>query len=214
MSQVFKDGIWQEGKAAPEDKGDLAQYPSEFVTKEIADEKRIHPDDPEHIRLALLDDLVKPPEGAPKQAKETLKKYSCAPLGVPCKVSQWEIDVVRMRVLYATINSALMHVNKGLPFDLKPKHLWFPKDEIQIYELRHGNPPSDSDRPKHLRGMELVVNLFDPPRRLLELLKEQGTPLELPTEAQWDILKSKCAENAQKEALFQQDLENEGPDAI
>ena len=39
------------------------------------------------------------------------------------------------------------------------KHIW-PHDELFLaYELRDGNPPSDSDRPKWLRGVSIVVDV-------------------------------------------------------
>ena len=49
-------------------------------------------------------------------------------------------------------------------------HLWFPDDNILNAELRHGNPPSESGRPKHLKRKNLVIHPWEPDQHVKDLL--------------------------------------------
>jgi hypothetical protein len=40
----------------------------------------------------------------------------------------------------------------------KPQHLWFKDKNLNSYELRDGNPPSDSERPMWARGLKLEID--------------------------------------------------------
>lgn len=56
---------------------------------------------------------------------------------------------------------------KALPV----RHVWFPKNDITKYELRTGNPPADQDRPEHLRGLNLVIDIGVVPPDVWEAVK-------------------------------------------
>ncbi len=82
-------------------------------------------------------------------------KDGAIPWHVPrIPLSQRTINLVRKRALASLLLS-------GARENVRPKkvrHLWFPGDDTQKYALRDGNPPHDKDRPKHLRGFDLVVD--------------------------------------------------------
>lgn len=79
------------------------------------------------------------------------------------------IEHTRIRVTLACLISA---VEKGVR---KPRvrHLWFPQDNVNRYELRDGNPPADVDRPKHLRGQSLVIDIGVIPADVWDAVKTQ-----------------------------------------
>ena len=60
------------------------------------------------------------------------------------------------------------------------QHLWYHKlphkDGIDLdhYELRDGNPPSDIDRPKYLRGLDLEIDITKIPDDIMALLVPGG----------------------------------------
>lgn len=71
------------------------------------------------------------------------------------ELRQEDIDRVRMDLI---LQRMITFVRKD---NLRPPvaHVWFPKAKLASYALRDGNPPSDSDRPKHLRGKRLEVDV-------------------------------------------------------
>lgn len=85
--------------------------------------------------------------------------------------SQEAIDLVRIRVMGVIVAQA---VAKGWESTVKGvRHLWFPEPNTQNRLLRDGNPPADCDRPKHLRGMNLVIDLDDIPPEVWDSAREK-----------------------------------------
>jgi len=84
--------------------------------------------------------------------------------------TQREIDLVRTRVMHFAIAQEVArcmreYQQKGTldtPNLTGVSHVWFPEPNVNVYELRRGNPPADvkEDRPEHLRRKELVLD-FD-----------------------------------------------------
>lgn len=183
MAKVLKsDGTWYEGKASPELKPEhLRKLPANYVTKDIADPDKIHELDVPHIVDALTEEQEKRDlEGSKTETMaDALPKLKCAQPGETVPLSQWEIDVVRMRVIKARVDHMVfMKMNHNVAPDLKTKHLWFPEDNVNIYELREGNPPADKDRPKHMRGLRLEIDVENLPPRIVDALAERGVVIE------------------------------------
>jgi hypothetical protein len=68
---------------------------------------------------------------------------------------QEEIDQIRTAVIMQCLVTAVI-AEERRP---KVRHLWFPRASVSAYELREGNPPADSERPLHLRGKRLEVDV-------------------------------------------------------
>ena len=79
------------------------------------------------------------------------------------------IEKVRIRVTLACLVTAVEKKQRKPPV----RHLWFPEDNLNKYSLRDGNPPADVDRPKHLKGHHLVIDLGVIPRKVWDAVKEQ-----------------------------------------
>jgi hypothetical protein len=183
MKQIYnpETKLWEEGKAAPElIAPHLRELPADYVTKDIADDKRVHEYDDRHI----VDDLVGDRQKAETETGEPdalaeAANLSRAEIGHPCPLSQLEIDVVRFRVLSSMVTQHLraMQNDPGYDPDFAVRHLWFPENDVNHYELREGNPPAVRDRPKHLRSYELELDLARWPRRLADELRVRGVRL-------------------------------------
>lgn len=199
MPQIYKNGIWRNGKAEPEQlREDLRKLPANFVTKDISDPDRIHALDPEHIREALIEEQLEIEPG--DDPKETLETLTVAEVGdiVPftgSKVNpQLEVDIIKMRVIWATVNNKEPDLDKG--------YLWFEENNINNYGFRKGNPPSDSERPKYLKGIDLDIDYFTWPQSIYNLLKKKGTILPdlTPEKLAWDKIRlEKVHEKQSKE---------------
>jgi hypothetical protein len=176
-----KTGKFKEGKAKPKLlREDLRKLPSEWVTDEVQDGSRIHEDDPEHVREALVDDLVEAErsDNPVPNAVEAVLQLADAPLServVP--LSQWRIDAVRLRVIFALIENARVRAKKGKTVNLEVRHLRFPTNNIHGYELRPGPPPAPSKLHPHERGFKLWVDPFNWPPDLTEALKKAGVDI-------------------------------------
>jgi hypothetical protein len=70
--------------------------------------------------------------------------------------------VLAERRLVITCNLALGTIMRAKHFPVvhwpKPQHIWYPTVDTEVYELRDGNAPADSDRPIHLRGLDLWID--------------------------------------------------------
>lgn len=64
------------------------------------------------------------------------------------KFEQFRMDAIVNRLIYAC---------RWCIAEPAVKHIWADEQLLKI-ELRDGNPPSDRDRPKHLQGLDLVVD--------------------------------------------------------
>lgn len=70
-------------------------------------------------------------------------------------VTQERVDKKRARVQFNIAVEAAKRKTREAPV----RHLWFPENTVRKSELRDGNPPSDTDRPVHLRGLKLVIDV-------------------------------------------------------
>lgn len=180
-----KDLTLKPGKASPKLlPWDLRQLPSEFIAKEVNEQDKIHEVDPKHIKQKILKDRIKeiedadqpkPPE-APKLPDATLPQIN--QIRRVSNARPLDIDLVRMRVMRACLSTEKQRVADGHAPDYGPRYVWFPDDNIDIYELHRGNPPPDSRRPKHLRGIDLWVDLTTPPPRVIDYMAERGIAVD------------------------------------
>ena len=154
----------------------LRMLPGDLVAKDLADPDRAFETDAPHV----IEDIVhtKAEEIKAEDAKPAPKKpLDCAMPGEVVPLRQFEIDVVRMRVIGVLIDNYLEWIKDGEPSDGADhgvRYLWFPEDNVNRYELREGNPPSDTDRPKHMRGFRLECDIESIPEGVHKLLREYG----------------------------------------
>lgn len=87
--------------------------------------------------------------------------------------TQREIDEIRYRVWLHLMRSMLDNRD---PNAVRPPmyHLWFPENDLRVYCIRLGNPPSDRDRPSFLRGLRLELDVQDIPHWLREIMRPHG----------------------------------------
>jgi len=187
---VYHNGVFvpQSGKSAVQLPQHLRVLPGEFVTRDIEDPDKIHELDPDHIVDDLKQKLeakyIKPPDPKTVKEQERKERLNAAiqpiPIGEKAPVTQPRVDAARLRVLRSFIDEAyqLMLVQQDYSVYLRPHYLWFPdRDNVNEVELRMGNPPADRDRPKHLRGLELVVDVQCWPPAIKARLAEYGVSI-------------------------------------
>lgn len=164
-----KLGKFVDGPAAPSVLPErLAKLPSELVTKEIEDDTRAHELDPQHVIDSIVEDFAQKQLPQPKVRTEEeelahrarrakLKElFEVIPAAEHAPLTQARVNARRFSIVYSLVNGPL---SKRA---LKPMHLWFDKDDVNGNQgLREGNAPADSDRPKHLRGLDLSINVKD-----------------------------------------------------
>jgi len=144
---------------------EVRNLPEELIATDLADPEKVYKSDAPHIIDELSEEHIKAQE-TPKE----IKKLRCAQVGEYVPLSQWEIDVVRMRVIKTTVDSMLVWADRGIEPDYSVNHLWFPDDNVNHYELRKGNPPSNRDRPKHLHGFSIEIDVLCIPERVQDLI--------------------------------------------
>lgn len=151
----------------------LRKLPGELVTKELEDPDKAHPSDAPHVIGQLIEDHIER-ETKPDTPPPNRQASRFAMAGERVRLSQREIDFVRMRVISVLIEAYLVWLNGRDTHDspVAVHYLWFPEDNVNHYELRDGNPPSDADRPKHLRGFRLECDIEEIPRAVHDLIKE------------------------------------------
>lgn len=147
---------------------DLRRLPSEYVTDDTDDPDAVHELDAEHIRDNVAEERFEK-EQSPEQ--ETPERV--VPDWRP--VRQDFVDLIGLRITMTLLNEASARLERGEHHDLKHYHLWFPTNDIRVYELRPGNPPADADRPEHLRNIDLVVDPLELKARIKqEILSSPG----------------------------------------
>lgn len=175
-------GEWREGSASPRQlPEELRSLPGELVTKDADDPDKAHDLDAPHVVRQIVGDFVKanaPEEPKPKTAKEELKKLWAPGPGESAPVRQWFVDVAKMRVIATLVRVAVARFQAGGDPDLTPCHLWFNSNNVNDYCLRMGNPPSNRDRPKFLRDIDLVIDVMKPPRSIMEEFKKRGVDFD------------------------------------
>ena len=135
--------------------GVLTQYPEELIASDEDDPEKISVLDAPHIREALVKDYA---NNQDKKKEKVPERKLPAPVGVVMPVSQYQIDFVRLRICKNLLNMHLAEAEAGRFNGFPPRHVWFPDDNVNKYELRDGNPPSDRDRPKHLRNLKIELD--------------------------------------------------------
>lgn len=173
--KVLRDGKWEDGKASPWlPPEQLRQMPQSWTTKEEADADRIHELDPPHIVKALAhEQATKEEAGTPPE--NLLEKYDL--WGGP--LDQTHIDLIRFKAIRNLIRTAQVYAERGAVFPLKKlRHLWFPKNRLDPRELRDGRPPLRFDLPQHLKDKDLIVDVYNWPARVVDMLTAKG--IEVP----------------------------------
>ncbi len=149
--------MWSEGKATPWLPDErLRKLPGDYVTKDINDPVRAHESDEDYIVSNIVDDR-RAAEKNPGVPKETVLPVY---LTEDKKLSANKIDEVRLRVMLAFADTQKRIIREGGEPDKRPKHVWFPEDNVNAYELRTGNAPADGERPAHLRGYDLHMDIW------------------------------------------------------
>lgn len=182
MPKILKaDGTWYEGKASPELlREDLRKLPADYVTKDTSDDTKIHELDAPHVVEALKYDKAKEADEAenptpdPKPEKK-LKSQVEPGRDIPfTKVAdpQLEVDLIRFSIIRAIVDSAEKYgpPEEGL---FCKRYVWFPKNNLNIYELRQGNPPANVSRPGYLKNLELFIDIENWPSRITDALAAQ-----------------------------------------
>jgi hypothetical protein len=158
-----------EGKGSSAEEASLRGLPSELTTKDRSDPTKIHALDPMSVREQIVRDRGKELTQA-KHDKPALEHR-------PLPLTQERVDHIRARVWRVTVDKAKRKMAAHQPIDLTVGHLWFPTDNIQVYEYRKGNPPSPSDRPKHMKHLRLEIDPtgFCPlPEKLLKKARKKA----------------------------------------
>ena len=78
------------------------------------------------------------------------------------RLKQQDVDEIRSDVCASVLTA---HIKQGKTF-VPVKHLRFPEPRHTHYILHDGNPPSDTDRHKHERGLRLELDIGDIPIEL------------------------------------------------
>lgn len=174
-----EDGEWRDGAASPKLlPNELRVLPSELVGRDVDDPDKAHELDAPHVIKSIVKDYGKAVTEAAQTKPETertlVKKLWAPGPGERAPVRQWFVDVAKMRAIRVLVDRAVADYRAGLEPDLGVRHLWFPTTNVNEYELRKGNPPARKDRPKHLRDIDLVVDVTAPPDSIVEALREKG----------------------------------------
>lgn len=199
MPKILKaDGTWYEGKASPELlREDLRKLPSDYITKDTSDDTKIHELDAPHVVEAIKYDKAKEVEEAenptpdPKPEKK-LKSEVEPGRDIPfTQVAdpQFEVDLIRFSIIRAIVTSAAEGAipEEGL---FARRYVWFPKNNLNIYELRQGNPPANLERPAYLKNIDLFIDIEYWPKRITDALETiEGYHGQAATEATVSALK-------------------------
>ena len=165
----------------------LRELPSELVTKDAEEEDKVHRLDPKHVRLSLTDEYFDKHTKEPEvEAEKPKNKW--------LPVKQEFVDLVILRAMAAIIETEESRQARGHPPRHPVYHLWFPENDLRVYELRKGNPPPATERPRHLRSIDLVVDITHLPRRIKDMIRKdpkrraiyQGTLEEYRIKKSWE----------------------------
>lgn len=156
----------------------MRRLPSEMLTFDADDGDKVHEHDAAHIVDAIEQEHLekwgevkkREPRPDPMEADDVLEDLE------DWRLTQQHIDVIRLRVMSAWAKTQTNFLAQGHAVDWNYKHLWFPENDLRIYEMRDGNAPPDSSRPQHLRGMELAIDIRDPGvvSRLLKRVRDDA----------------------------------------
>lgn len=175
--------IWTPGKAAPKLLPEhMRRLPGELVAGDIDDEARVHELDAPHVFRSIVKDFgktVDAPSAKPDTPSDAAKKLWAPGPGERGPVTQWFVDVARMRVLIQRTYTALDRLAAGLEPDLSLCHLRFPDARnVNEYVMAPGPQPHKRMLGKHERELELEVDIMRPPRKVVAMLKERGVTFD------------------------------------
>lgn len=157
--------------------GSLRRLPGEYVTKDTGDPDKLHPLDVDfpHIVESVVDELQNKERAPNKRLKDDGLKR--APLGEIVPLRQDFIDMERWFAIKGIVKQQLEMLREGEikePDIQTIRHLWFPENNVNNIHLREGRPPPDSERPKHMRGFEIVVDLMHIPQSIVDEMWRKG----------------------------------------
>lgn len=147
--------------------------PSEIVTKEDENPDAVHVLDPEHVRDTILDDWANQKLGKKLQKLQSedidkMKAEGLPPVGVVWPFSrrsqdenQRYVDIIKKRAAFHLLAGIKKRMMAGqlMEHEVTVWHLYWPKDNVNDYILRAGNPPADVERPSYLKRLNLVIDL-------------------------------------------------------
>lgn len=189
-----KTGEWREGKAAPQQLPEnLAALPSEKVTKDEDDPDKAHSLDPDHVVDHFAEQVTSEEltakaaprtfEDPEKEAADVRRKrfeefLEFVPTGKSASITQKRVDGVRYRVLMSLINRMNTLYKAGVSLEGFPIlwHLKFPHDDVQVYELKRGQPPARMLRPRWTKNIDLEIDINCWPQRIRDALAAIGLP--------------------------------------
>jgi hypothetical protein len=162
----------------------LKHLPSELVTDDIEDPDKIYKTDAPHIIQAITQDTVderkRKEQGIQTPQQEQQQKAQAAGVGTVKKLTsfpsgrrQFQVDLVRLRIISSLVDRYIAEVKALVEPKIKPKHIWFPEDNLNRYELRDGNAPSDSHRPQWLQRMRLEIDIHNIPQTIQDYLEKE-----------------------------------------
>ena len=174
-------GEWEDRAASVELLPDnLRSLPAEIVGKDVDDPDKAHVLDAQHVVNTIAKDYGKSIDDKPSDntTEKVAKKLWAPGPGERAPVRQWFVDVAKMRVIARLITKAVGEHAAGFEPNIDPCHLWFEEDNVNNYFLRMGNPPPRKERPRFLRDIDLTVDITNPPRSIVDLLKAKGIDLD------------------------------------
>lgn len=154
----------------------LRKLPGDLVTKDIEVEDKAHKEDVDtpHVIKAIAKDRARLERGE-KSVDPLAKEPEPIPDEDP-RLNQPMIDIRRVCVMREWARTQKALIASGKPSDVSVRHLWFPENDHRNYVMRPGNPPPDSQRPKHLRGFQLAIDLGAKllPEEITKMLEKRG----------------------------------------
>ena len=176
---LTESGEWRDGPASPKLLSDeLRKLPGELVGNDVDDPDKAHELDAPHVVSTIVTDFAKAQNPEKDDAKTVVKKLWAPGPGERAPVRQWFVDVTKMRVIATLVRTWLGQFQRGHEPDLTPCHLWFEADNVNAYTLRMGNPPARKDRPRHLRDIDLTVDVMNPPRSMMTEFAKRGVSFD------------------------------------
>ena len=169
-------------KATPELLAEhMRKLPGHKVTKEIAEEGKVHELDPGHVRRTISREIdeaeVSKKTPVEDEKLETLPLDEYIPIEqISKRRLQREISISKMSTMSALCGTVMCGGAKLAD----TWHVWFPVDRKRgkrhwnYQELRDGPAPPDFARPKELRGIDLDIRLTEFPDEVRDLLTDRG----------------------------------------
>jgi len=153
----------------------MRKLPGDIVTEDIAEGDKIHELDPPHIRSNILDEQKAALKGKPLTESEVIGKLKSAGPGETVPISQFEVDIIRFRIVAQRIKTSMGDALNGVEPNTELMHIFFPdKRNVNQYELRPGKPRNYLPEYKHQKDLDTIVDIFDIPTRLKDYLKSRG----------------------------------------